>query len=740
MNNELFEYEINDNTVTILKYIGSQPNVVIPPEIDGYPVTTIGTDSFKGCSHVQTVQISNTVTVIEKFAFTGCSLTSIVIPDSVTKIGTLAFNRSLGSIILPNHPVDTGDNFKDATQVLCRCGQMFMINPDSNSNKMAVCPRCGLTDYAVTESAVKFGVELFVFIIIIVSSIIYNFKLCFAFILFLSPVLIFEWNKLRKYLAFKERINPELANQSQAYSYYQLPNQRPAATSSQSFDSSSAAEDNTVVKSEERNAALPSLQERLDKQPNIVKLPPLPDYFHQNPSLGCIVIPCIIILGLTAIITILAAIAHPSPASLFLIFFAVIISILSWIITRWEYPTLKMSVSWMGIQCNRMTPNTIPWESVISIDFNDNPNSGFIDAALTKMTLNLELKGDQSQMLYLRFYSAHDAAQCRLIIQEFHRRSQLKPFQPQTPTTSNADNSSEFVQGSTRFQPQAPTEISDDENQSAMKQPVNSLLVIKIGIILMLLVLFGIYYVSDYQSWEKRQKPEIIQSIYSTYEKSKNEALSEFEYESFDKTGITITKFKGDGSTVNIPAAIKEKPVIGIGLNAFSRCSSVTSVIIPESVKEIGDGAFAECSSLTSLDIPENVEKIECWTFRNCSSLTSVSIPKNVNAIGDGAFSECSSLTSITIPENVTEIGEHAFFGCRSLTSVTIPENVSKIGDGAFTGCSSLTSVVIKSKGTEIDSLAFYNCPNLTIQAPKGSIAERFAKNKEIPFEELKLE
>ena len=73
--------------------------------------------------------------------------------------------------------------------------------------------------------------------------------------------------------------------------------------------------------------------------------------------------------------------------------------------------------------------------------------------------------------------------------------------------------------------------------------------------------------------------------------------------------------------------------------------------------------------------------------FYDCSSLTSVVISDSVISISEYAFAHCSSLTNIVIPDSVTSIGSYAFFGCSSLTSVVIPDNVTYIGSSAFYGC-----------------------------------------------------
>ena len=191
-----------------------------------------------------------------------------------------------------------------------------------------------------------------------------------------------------------------------------------------------------------------------------------------------------------------------------------------------------------------------------------------------------------------------------------------------------------------------------------------------------------------------------------------------------------------------------ELTVTSIGAGAFSGCSNLTSVTIPEGVINIGGGAFSGCSGLTSVTIPEGVTSIGDYAFRDCSGLTSISvesgnpvydsrnncnalietatntliagcnntiIPKGVTSIGNNAFLGCSGLTSVTIPEGVINIYGGAFAGCSNLSSVTIPEGVINIGAGAFVGCSNLTSVTIPEGVTSIGNYAFYDSGLATV-------------------------
>ena len=154
---------------------------------------------------------------------------------------------------------------------------------------------------------------------------------------------------------------------------------------------------------------------------------------------------------------------------------------------------------------------------------------------------------------------------------------------------------------------------------------------------------------------------------------------------------------------------------------AFRDCSSLTSIIIPESVISIGGYAFYGCSGLTSITIPNSVTTIGYSSFSGCFRLTSVTIPESLTSIGGEVFLGCSGLTSITIPESVTSIGKSAFDGCSGLTSITIPNGVISIDDNAFHGCSSLMSVTIGNSVTGIGSSAFSFCTSLTsVTIPEG--------------------
>ena len=139
----------------------------------------------------------------------------------------------------------------------------------------------------------------------------------------------------------------------------------------------------------------------------------------------------------------------------------------------------------------------------------------------------------------------------------------------------------------------------------------------------------------------------------------------------------------------------------------------------------IGDGAFYECSSLKTIIIPESVTNIGDYAFYGCSDLTTIKIPEGLSGIGRSTFYNCSSLTSINIPESVTSIGDYAFRGCSSLETITIPEGLASIGNFAFCLCSSLTNVYcLTEEVPEIELNAFKGTPIevATLYVPEGSV------------------
>ncbi|MCD7760898.1 MAG: leucine-rich repeat protein, partial [Clostridiales bacterium] len=155
---------------------------------------------------------------------------------------------------------------------------------------------------------------------------------------------------------------------------------------------------------------------------------------------------------------------------------------------------------------------------------------------------------------------------------------------------------------------------------------------------------------------------------------------------------------------------------------AFSYCTSLSTITIPDSVISIGWAAF-EHSGLESVTIPDSITSISGYMFHGCKKLADVTLPDSVTSIGGGAFSLCYSLTSLDfLPDGVTEIGDSVFHGCAGLVDVTIPDRITSLGEGAFYGCENMVSVSIPSSVTTIGYGAFEECDSLaSVTIPEGT-------------------
>ena len=165
-----------------------------------------------------------------------------------------------------------------------------------------------------------------------------------------------------------------------------------------------------------------------------------------------------------------------------------------------------------------------------------------------------------------------------------------------------------------------------------------------------------------------------------------------------------------------IPQTITEDgitwTVTKIDNGAFTNCTGLTSVSIPETCTSWPTNAFDGCTSLQSATLNCPLTAIPNYTFKGCTALTTVNIPGTVTSIGEQAFCDCNNLANITFPQALRSIGKNAFSNTKISSISSIPANVS-IGQGAFYNCNISGNLEIPSTWTLADNV-FKNNPNIT--------------------------
>ena len=223
------------------------------------------------------------------------------------------------------------------------------------------------------------------------------------------------------------------------------------------------------------------------------------------------------------------------------------------------------------------------------------------------------------------------------------------------------------------------------------------------------------------------------------------------EYYYGDEEYVTINKYYGGKENVVIPKEIGGKKVIGIESDAFLDNKNIKSVIIPDGVQFIYSQAFFGCTSLDEVTIPESVISIGEKAFGYYENDDYETVKKDgfvINYAKNSAghlyatrngFSDESCMiiesdefgkylrgyagndASVVIPDGVTYIDNESFKDCDKLTKVTIPSSVDYIGYNAFDGCASLETVIIPDSVTTIGDEAFFGCTSLkNVTIPKN--------------------
>ena len=206
---------------------------------------------------------------------------------------------------------------------------------------------------------------------------------------------------------------------------------------------------------------------------------------------------------------------------------------------------------------------------------------------------------------------------------------------------------------------------------------------------------------------------------------------------------------------VLIPAKIDGVTIVGIDPYVFANRSdhwgyvndntTLTSVSIPNTMEEIGENAFMRCTALSTLRFApgSKLKTIGEYAFQGCSSITSLTIPDGLKNIGDGAFYGLEKLKYLTMSGEVDASGWISWWGVDTLTltgtyvlgrapvdrddylwynplpgrnarKVILSEGITYIDDYAFNRCQNLEQLVLPTSLQTIGAHAFEFCENLT--------------------------
>ncbi len=95
---------------------------------------------------------------------------------------------------------------------------------------------------------------------------------------------------------------------------------------------------------------------------------------------------------------------------------------------------------------------------------------------------------------------------------------------------------------------------------------------------------------------------------------------------------------------LTVPETVDGQSVVCISEDCFAGNTTLTTVILPDTLEEIGSGAFSGCTAMRGIFIPEGVKLIGSGAFRDCASLEAICISASVEAIGYNAFRGCIRL------------------------------------------------------------------------------------------------
>lgn len=149
--------------------------------------------------------------------------------------------------------------------------------------------------------------------------------------------------------------------------------------------------------------------------------------------------------------------------------------------------------------------------------------------------------------------------------------------------------------------------------------------------------------------------------------------------------------------------------VTAIGDNAFEGFSEMSAFRLPAELQKIGNAAFSKCIALSSVDISyTRVSSIGVDAYSECSNIQDIHLPDSgIICVDNYAFYGCKSLSCISSNADML-LGRHAFESCKSLSSTLTMPHVKSIGYMCFNGSGLLSAIFDNCEFVDTYALLWY--------------------------------
>ena len=158
----LVYYKIDDTSVAVIGYEGTETEIVIASTYEGLPVVEVANGAFAYLEKLTKIVIPNSVKRIGGSAFVDCDgLTEIIIPDSVTSIGSLAFQYcdNLTKIVIPKSMT----SISESAFSWCTGLKEVVLHDDVTEIAAGAFSYCeNLTEIVIPDSVTSIGSQAFI--------------------------------------------------------------------------------------------------------------------------------------------------------------------------------------------------------------------------------------------------------------------------------------------------------------------------------------------------------------------------------------------------------------------------------------------------------------------------------------------------------------------------------------------------------------------------------------------------